>query len=624
MRRIICILFVLILFINVSAIVAGSPVTLTTVTVTAERFPADEKVAGRFVTVLTAETLKESGANNVVDALRRIGTLGYHAYAPLGISHGGMNSEIYIRGLRNGELILMNGLPIQDASGHGYDLNTIPIDLIERVEVLRGAASTLYGADAMTGVINIITKKPERTSKTKVSVEIGNESFHNHTASFCSPQLNIGLNYQHLGSQKKMSRSFSRNYGYRVDAMDKYSANLVFNPIDFLFFDFLGSYYESGFKKIYDNGKPFEGADQEHYKGFADVRVVLRNLKAKIFGTYDEMKRKEYTANDPEEKDKNYNFGLEGDYRFNLAGLQWVMGVDAIRRASDFSNQYGYHDRTDYGLFVQLKKTFFERLMLTFGFREQFIHGESGAKNYNRFLPSLDVVYKMTDYLNLFFNAGKAFRTPNFTNLYYESTFLMGNPYLGPEEGWTYEGGVKWDVEMVRLRFSGFYMTYEDKIEIDRSAGYPLTYFNAGDYDTQGIEWEIDLFPFVGQTGWLSDLSLTSGGFWTEPTAEDADGKEYQAGPKFQTSVGVSYSSEPIMLNANCRVLSSREKNLDDQMVVDFYGKCKIGKGFVTVALDNLFDEEVQVSGDIRASARNRYAYYGMGRLFKIGYEVTF
>jgi outer membrane cobalamin receptor len=137
---------------------AGEPVqTLDTVTVTDERFPVKEKASHRFVTVVTAEELKQSGADNLVDAIKRKGGLGYKAFGPLGISHGGMSSKLTIRGIEDGELVLINGVPVQGATGHTYDLDAIPIDQVERVEILKGAASTLYGADAMTGVINIIT-----------------------------------------------------------------------------------------------------------------------------------------------------------------------------------------------------------------------------------------------------------------------------------------------------------------------------------------------------------------------------------------------------------------------------------------------------------------------------------
>lgn len=599
--------------------------TLDTVTVTAERFPVKERQSARFVTVVTAEELKESGANNVVDALRRRGGLGYKAFAPLGINQGGMNSELNIRGLEDGELVLINGVPIQGAAAHGYDLNTIPVDLIERVEILKGAASTLYGADAMTGVINIVTKKPPVETKTRASVEFGDESYHHHTLSYFSPKLNIGLNYQHLGTQEEMSRNFSGNYHYENDSTDKYSLSLNVHPSKNLYLDYVGSCYETGFRRISDvDGSLERGTDQKHYKNFADLRYETANFKAKAFGTYDEMQRDEYTSDDPEDKNKNYNYGIEGDYRFDLTHLQWVIGSDVVHRAADYNNQYGYHDRNDYSLFIQLKTDVFNRLVLTLGAREQFIDGEEGTKDYDRFLPSLGAVFKATDNLNIFANAGKAFRAPTFNDLYYESSFMIGNPDLEPEEGWTYELGTKWDTRKLRLRLAGFYMTYEKKIEIDRSGGYPLTYFNAGDYETKGIEWELDVYPFVDQDGWMAGTSFYTAGYRADPTANDADGDEYQAGAKLQTRLGVGYITDVVTLDVNCQMLYERERALEGYRVFNFYSKYRLGVGSLTVAVDNIFDEEVQVSGDLRDDASSQYVYYDVGRLIKIGYAIDF
>ena len=205
-------------------------ISLEEIIVTAERFPVSEKESPRFVTVVSSEQLKETGANNLMDALRRMGGLAYKACGPLGISHGGMNSSVTIRGIKDGELVLINGAPIQGAAGHAYDLNTIPIDQIERIEIMKGSASTLYGADAMSGIINIITKKPRRETAFKGSVDFGNESFHNHSVSAFLPRLNIDFNYQHLGDQTGISRSFTKKYRYDLDDTDDTGRFLQTDP----------------------------------------------------------------------------------------------------------------------------------------------------------------------------------------------------------------------------------------------------------------------------------------------------------------------------------------------------------------------------------------------------------
>ena len=194
-------------------------VTLETITVTAEKFPVLERESSRFVTVISAEELIETGANNLVDALKRKGGFAYKSYGPLGISYGRMNSKLIIRGLGDGELVLINGVPIQGAASHGYDLNTIPIDQIEKVEVIKGAASTLYGADAMTGVINIITKKNVRERYCKAHTEFGSEGYQNHGVSFLSPKLNIGLNYSHLDSIKEIVDPETDRWGIDIESI---------------------------------------------------------------------------------------------------------------------------------------------------------------------------------------------------------------------------------------------------------------------------------------------------------------------------------------------------------------------------------------------------------------------
>ncbi len=599
---------------------------LNTMTVTAERFPTAEISTPRFVTVITAEELQESGANNLVDALKRVGGFAYKAYAPLGISHGGMNSRVAVRGIYDGELVLLNGAPLQGSASHSYDLNTIPIDQIERIEILKGAASTLYGADAMTGVINIITKKTTSNTSFRIAVEGGNEGYHNHSMAASFPGLNLGVNYQHLGDQHEISRSFTNRYRYDLDASNKFSFNLNANPLPDFYFDYLGSYYESGFEKRYDDpGKDFEGTDQEHYKHFANLRFETDELKAKLFGTFEEMRRDIYTGSDPEDKNRNFNFGLSCDYRLPVVWVDWLIGADYTYFGADYNNKYGYHYRNDYALFSQLKKEFFACLTLTVGLRQQFVDGEPGTGDYDRFLPSLGLDLELLHNLHLFANLGRAFRSPTFNDLYYQNSFMVGNPDLGPEEGWTYETGLKYDNRFSSLRLAAFFMDYEDKIEIDRRHGYPLSYFNAGDYQSSGIEWELSCNPFADRADWRNRLSAYCNGYWADPKAEDTEGKDYQAGPKFQTTAGLKFLGEKLTLDFSSQTLAGRERELDSYTTVNFYGKLRLGPGWLSLVVDNVFAEEVQVSGDLSADASNRYVYYDLdGPLVKIGYEVAF
>jgi iron complex outermembrane receptor protein len=594
--------------------------------VTATRFPVKEKESSRFVTVVDSEELKETGATNVMEALGRIGGLGYKSLAPIGINKQGMNSAVYVRGIEDGELILINGSPVQQASGKGYDLSCIPVEQIERIEVLKGAASTLYGADAMAGVINIVTKKPVSEKRGTASVEFGNEDWMNHGISLSLPGITAGFRYQHLGELDDVGRQFTKKYTNALGETDKYMVNVNASPFENIYIDYQYSWYETAFIDLFDSGK-VERTDQESSFHFLNLRYEGERFRGKLFGVHDKRITEDYVNGvfDEEKERLNYNYGAESDYRFTVVeGFELITGADYVHRFADYKNNYGEKKRDDYGIFAEFKKEFKQDVLLTLGVREQFIDNEEGSTDYDSFLPSAGVTWKVNENLNLFANTGKAFKAPTFTQLYYEGRVVVGNPDLQPESGWTYEAGFKWDCKSVSARIAGFYMTYDDKIEIDRSQGRPYHYFNAGSYNSQGVEWKLGLYPFTDRHDFLSDISFTSAGYWAYPVAENTDGDEYQPGPKFQNTFAVSYATLPFNLDLQCRILASREDDLENYAAFDMTGKVKAGKGYVTCAVENIFDTEIQTTGNLVEDASSRFVYYEPGRLARLGYTISF
>ena len=144
---------------NSNALAQQRPVAdLDEVVVTASRSPKKISEIGKVVRVISAETLAKSQGRTLPEILNNIA----------GITIGGNGSNpadvkaVYMRGASAANtLILIDGIPVNDASeiSGEYNISAIPIDIIERVEILKGGNSTLYGSDAVAGVINIITKK---------------------------------------------------------------------------------------------------------------------------------------------------------------------------------------------------------------------------------------------------------------------------------------------------------------------------------------------------------------------------------------------------------------------------------------------------------------------------------
>ncbi len=594
---------------------------LEPIVVTADRYLVKEKDTARFISVVRAEELEESGGNNLIDALKRTASLSYKSLAPLGVSRMGMKSEVSIRGLEDGELVLINGVPIQSASGGSYDLNSISLDQVERVEVLTGAASTLYGADAMTGVINIMTKKNSEGYSPYGSVELGENGFRNYSAGVNGEKINLGVRYQTLDEVKTIYRKLSGRslYSYDMEDTKQYSFNLNLNPFDNLYVDYLFSRVETGFIKRYESSsKTPVFYDQDQDKHFTDVRYEKGSLKLKAFYSFDVLTKLQTSPAKPEEKRRTYNYGISSDYQFNALGFEQNAGIDLVRRVSDYDYSYGHHYRDDSALFWQLKRKLTDGWELTVGAREQLIDGKDGAKNYSRFLPSAALSYNLTNDFKLFANAGKAFRAPSFNDLYYESDTRVGNPDLNPEEGWTYELGAKFDNDMMRLRLAMFLMEYKEKIISYERSDEINSYYNAGDYENSGVEWDLSLTPFISADSLLENVVLSVRGYWSDPLADDENGVEVQIGPQLQMAFGVGYLTDAFTFNADLINQKQREDNLDDLLTVNLFSKVKLLKGYVTFAVDNLFDEETITGGSSSSE------YYGLGRMAKVGYQVKF
>lgn len=594
---------------------------LDSLVVTVDRYLVKEKDTPRFISVITTEELEQSGGNNLIDALKRHGGLSYKSLAPLGINRMGMRSEISVRGLEDGELILINGVPIQGASGGSYDLNAIGLDQVERVEILTGAASTLYGADAMTGVINIITKKTADGVSPYGKLEIGENGYQNYNAGVTSQKINLGFGYQALGEVDKIYRSESRSYIYDMDDAEQYSFNLNLHPLDPLYVDYMFSRTETGFIKRYDlpTIDPIF-TDQDQDKHFVDVRYEKDGLNVKAFYAVDVLTTLQTSPADDEKKRRTYNYGLSTDYQFDAFGFEQNVGVDLVRRVADYSYSYGRHYRDDSALFWQLKRQLTNALDMTIGAREQLIDGKDGASDYSRFLPSVALSYSLTSDFNIFATAGKAFRAPTFNNLYYQGRRFSGNPNLMPEEGWSYELGTKYDNDVMRLRLALFLMKFNDKILLFTPDGSDVkSYYNASDYENKGVEWDLTLYPFTHHNNALENLTFSARGFWAEPLADDENGIEGQVGPQLQMVFGIGYVTDPFTINVDLIDQKQREDNIDDVLTANVYSKMKLPKGYITFAVDNLFDEE-----NITGGKSDEYEYYGLGRMAKVGYQVQF
>ena len=131
---------------------------LDEVVITATKFPLKTSATGKVLNVITQEELQKAGGRDITQLITEKTGVYINGFN----SNIGKDKSVYVRGANPAfTLITIDGIPVYDASGIGgnFDLRNMAIDNVERIEILKGSQSTLYGSDAIAGVINIITKK---------------------------------------------------------------------------------------------------------------------------------------------------------------------------------------------------------------------------------------------------------------------------------------------------------------------------------------------------------------------------------------------------------------------------------------------------------------------------------
>ena len=136
--------------------------------------------------VITDKDIMNSGAKNAFDAVNMVPGITSFSYGASGLEYGAMDSRVNIRGLERGSLILVNGVPM-NLNGKG-GLSSIPTGSIARIEVLKGAASALYGSDAMSGVVNVITKTPTKEGGS-ATIGVGNMGSQTYKINYGTPRF---------------------------------------------------------------------------------------------------------------------------------------------------------------------------------------------------------------------------------------------------------------------------------------------------------------------------------------------------------------------------------------------------------------------------------------------------
>lgn len=405
------------------------PLAKESIVVTGSYEPVPLEETDRAVHVLTITPGSALVTNTITDLLKLDSALDLRERAP-----DGVQADLSIRGSTFGQtLVLLNGMRLNDAQSGHHNLDIpVPLEAISQMELLRGAGSTQYGSDAVGGVINVVTRKPEST-EVRLRSGLGNFGVNQERAS-------VGFAGRKSSELLSASRDFST--GFRNDRDYR---NLSLSS-DTTLTDRLGP--ASILLAITD--RPF-GADQfygnfpswERTKGwFAGAHQNLGpNTEAAFaFRRHTDLFvlfRDRPQAFTNRHADETWEGSLRRTDNLPL-GAKLHYGTEIYADSIESSN-LGNHSRMREAAYVSYDARVLKRFALSAGVRDDVY---SGAKN--QLSPNLSGAAWLTSWLKLRAGASRAFRIPTYTDLYYHDPASLGSPGLKPESAWSYEGGMDW------------------------------------------------------------------------------------------------------------------------------------------------------------------------------------
>ncbi|HWP92180.1 MAG TPA: TonB-dependent receptor [Thermodesulfobacteriota bacterium] len=426
----------------------------------------------------------------------------------------GQLKTLSIRGSSNDQVvILLDGVRINSPLGGGVDLSTIPIDYVERFEIVRGGASALVGSDAIGGVVNIVTKKTDDPF-TNLSFTYG--SFNTLSANLSRAQKLGNLSYF-------FSYTHAQSEG---DFKFKSVNNLTLTRINNEFFSesFLGKVeYELngwtiGFLNEFyydDKGVPGLGefqqpdANQKDLRNLTSINIsksgFLRqdiDFDLVLFNRFDwlEFKNPEPTVGIPiDTLSKTFSFGLNPRLTWYAPYNQIVTFATEVRgdilRDEDFDNP----KRFTFSSFLSDEINLFDDLLLISPIIRFDLYQTSAEESTTDtgFSPKLGIIFSPLKYVSLKGNVGRSYRAPSFSELFFpEEGFIGGNPNLKPESSFDFDFGLVFSHPRVGFEITYFRNEVDDLILFVFVSAQRIEPLNVGNATEQGIETSLVLRPF--------------------------------------------------------------------------------------------------------------------------------
>lgn len=523
--------------------------------------------------VITAKQIKNGGYSSVFEAIQALAQANVLAYQEDGGDYGSMLSRIKLRGVDSGTLLLVNGNPANYMNM--ADLNSVPIDQVEKIEIVKGANSVLYGPQAIGGVVNIITKKPVKTGKVtgNISGTIGSRIH--------GTGLNVQTDDFDLGIKKSFSKDFnnvefagSTGKGPSLNIKNKSTEQLYFDAN--LAKDLTFNYSHTDNKASFEAGKFINYDPAAQYMGNYDsifnnyslvydsketgVKAVAGYNTFNATAIYDKSYPKYYSNN--KYWGYNANFDIQKKFRLRDDKDSFILGTNFTREnmqcnyppyASDAQN-----GRNSYSLYQSYDYKATDKFNLIFGLREYYMTKSQFQNSDFELLPQFQGLYKVNSTSSYYFNIGKSFEMPDITSGFFYGGLIATNSDLKPQSGWSYEVGHKFDDGRRTLTTDLFYMNIKDKFYWAKTSTGLDIMENHNKWQNVGLE--INYNQKLNKE-WSANAGLT---VQNAKAYSDDTSRWTQDSSKYIFNVGATYNKSKFMADARIFTYLDRENSYYD------------------------------------------------------------
>ncbi len=621
---------------GISQAAAQQEYSLDPVVVTATKTPVKEFEANANITVITRDEIQKNHYADISDALRHVQGVTIMNYSAGGENYS--SNGLYINGSAN-VVFLVDGMR---ANTNGSTFSKAPVgefvnmNMIERIEILKGSASTLYGSDAQGGVIHIITRKlKEGETETKLALEGG--SYGKEQYNFTQSGNTNGI-YWSIDGQKRQVGDFKDGKGNTViNSIDSTALNFKIGK-DFdensnltLNYQTYQSDYErpdvGSFDKVRDYGKKDNNKLSLIYN--KKISDKLSNTLS-AFRNQNNLKDK---FNLPTRWTMDLEtVGFSDQLTYKAGAHTWIGGYDYYKdKVKDYYSAYymggmlnveTYKDKelSNQALFIQDEWQLDKYWNLTSGLRYDH-HSEYG----NHTTPSVVLGYKQDDKTNYYVSYKEFFVAPN----QYQVFSAIGSKDLQPEEGKTVEFGVnhKFDDSFVGS-FNIYKQNAENMIGYRYLSSAPFyQYYNTGKEESKG--WGVRLTKEFNKN-FHANVGYTY--IYVDPTTAKSNPNRNGFLPRGTWNIGFNYDQDKWSTVLNGRGIVGREggygKNTVDEFknfwVWDSAVNYKASDSITVFAkVNNIFDKFYAEQGT-DGNPTKPYWYSAPGRNFQMGVEYSF